>query len=398
MNIFEICKKYFLCPLCKGTIIVKNFENGCDGYIECTECLHRYIIINNIPIMVDFAYVGEEPKRIFFSRYPQLKSCFNSKTQILNEVKLTQIGRWDKQYSTRFFMPERTTPETRKVHIYNILSRNSIKKLHRVIANRRSKFQNQIFLDVGCGVGGLSSIASENFQLYFGMDISFNSVLQSYSEVKAANCIFFVGDAENIPLKNEVVDVTASRWLFEHLDHPQQCSSEMFRILKKGGVAYVDTNHKVFFLTYRWFQMKMRPNSYWKRMEEAGHSHDRFFDRNNLSSIFFDCGFRKVDVNLCYFLWDMVLHLKIMTPVYSFLRENLIGVSNMDSEKDIKKHSIPTPLEIKPKTTFHPSFSKKDHIKNILNVFMNGIFFLLIIDRWLEFFNKGESLIIIAQK
>ena len=48
-----------------------------------------------------------------------------------------------------------------------------------------------------------------------------------------------VGSADNIPLPNESVDSVVSTQVFEHLRYPQKSAEEIYRVLRKGGVALI---------------------------------------------------------------------------------------------------------------------------------------------------------------
>ena len=50
-----------------------------------------------------------------------------------------------------------------------------------------------------------------------------------------------VADAHSLPYADESVDVVHSEAVFEHLYNPGQASKEIYRILKKGGKAYICT-------------------------------------------------------------------------------------------------------------------------------------------------------------
>ena len=50
-----------------------------------------------------------------------------------------------------------------------------------------------------------------------------------------------VADAHRLPYQNESVDAVHCVAVIEHLSDPKQAAQEIFRVLKKGGRAYIDT-------------------------------------------------------------------------------------------------------------------------------------------------------------
>lgn len=84
---------------------------------------------------------------------------------------------------------------------------------------------DQIFLDLGCGIRPSENILPNGIYLdavhFPGVDI--------------------VNSAPNLPFKDESIDLVVSHAVFEHLRDPRQMARELWRILKPGGAAYIDT-------------------------------------------------------------------------------------------------------------------------------------------------------------
>jgi ubiquinone/menaquinone biosynthesis C-methylase UbiE len=58
-----------------------------------------------------------------------------------------------------------------------------------------------------------------------------------------------VGSAENIPWPDSTFDVVFCNNVFEHLPHPERVFSEVFRVLKEGGVFLVKTPNRFHYVT-----------------------------------------------------------------------------------------------------------------------------------------------------
>lgn len=92
--------------------------------------------------------------------------------------------------------------------------------------------RGKIALDYGCGIGGYVNSMKANGWRSIGFDLSKRAVAKAvgYSGVIAG-----VSNAENIPLKNDSVDVVTMNHVLEHLENPAAVVKDVFRILKPGG-------------------------------------------------------------------------------------------------------------------------------------------------------------------
>jgi ubiquinone/menaquinone biosynthesis C-methylase UbiE len=92
-------------------------------------------------------------------------------------------------------------------------------------------------LDVGCGTGTiLSAIAKrkDDGVILAGIDISpeMIRVAKKHMEEKAD---LRVGDAEDLPWKDNSFDVALCLYSFHHYTHPQKALSEINRVITQGG-------------------------------------------------------------------------------------------------------------------------------------------------------------------
>ncbi len=95
-----------------------------------------------------------------------------------------------------------------------------------------------IALDAGCGTGIAEEFLAPHFQRITGVDLSPGMV----AAAKAKNiprCLFEVGDAAQISLRDAQVDVVFSICIFHHANNIQQKQfiSEFKRILRPGGMT-----------------------------------------------------------------------------------------------------------------------------------------------------------------
>lgn len=96
--------------------------------------------------------------------------------------------------------------------------------------------------DIGCGLGYLGWTFWDHFGAdgtYVGVDCSENllreAACMSPAWSEEGNVLFLSGSADQVPLRDEAVDVTMCQTLLMHLTDPEDALSEMVRITKPGG-------------------------------------------------------------------------------------------------------------------------------------------------------------------
>lgn len=95
-------------------------------------------------------------------------------------------------------------------------------------------------VDVGCGSKGilgrkgqrLSGLAPHSI----GIDLD-SEALAKNPNVAYRAC----ASCYSLPLPDSSVDLIVCRWVFEHLEAPEQAMAEFARVLRKGGVVYLKT-------------------------------------------------------------------------------------------------------------------------------------------------------------
>ncbi len=86
-------------------------------------------------------------------------------------------------------------------------------------------------LDLGCGVCRHSDWLADKGYNVVGLDIE-SEHLKECKRVTAVR-----GDAVQLPFRDESMDSLLCCELLEHLQDPHQCIEEVYRVLKKGGIA-----------------------------------------------------------------------------------------------------------------------------------------------------------------
>ncbi len=107
---------------------------------------------------------------------------------------------------------------------------------------------NVYFLEAGCGLG-IWNFMLEKFDKItcsIGVDVS-DSVFQSEryrKSKKLDNITFLKGSVLSLPLKPGSFDFITSFGVVEHFEDPKKPIREMLRVLKPGGVLFIDTPNK----------------------------------------------------------------------------------------------------------------------------------------------------------
>lgn len=95
--------------------------------------------------------------------------------------------------------------------------------------------KKQILLDVACGDGEITKKFKDNFKLIIGIDLNKNQIEKAKENNFNKNVIFRKENAENLPFRNETIDVIISNCALEHFKNDEKALNEMQRVLKKQG-------------------------------------------------------------------------------------------------------------------------------------------------------------------
>lgn len=96
-------------------------------------------------------------------------------------------------------------------------------------------------LDIACGTGYGSQFIAKHAAHVYGVDISEEAIKYAEKNYPAKNLTYKVGDGNQIPLKDGVVDAVVSMETIEHIEDQETFLSEVKRVLKPGGNFYVST-------------------------------------------------------------------------------------------------------------------------------------------------------------
>ena len=85
-------------------------------------------------------------------------------------------------------------------------------------------------LDLGCGEKPYKPYFKGTYSEYIGLDPRFIAQPE------------IVATGEYLPFRNEVLDVCICTQMLEHSEEPNQVVSEIYRILRNGGILFLSTH------------------------------------------------------------------------------------------------------------------------------------------------------------
>ncbi len=148
--------------------------------------------------------------------------------------------------------------------------------------------EGDVVLDVACGNGTLLKELSKKAKIQAnGIDISENMI--HAAKMRYPNMSFEVNPCCPLEWDDESIDVITVCCAFHHFDDPQGFVNECKRVLKKKGTVYIaDPN---FGAVLRFFA-----NRFWFPFSKSGDV--RIYSKKELETIFYDIGFKTVQVYL----------------------------------------------------------------------------------------------------
>lgn len=238
--------KWLRCPSCYSTALELHvFEEAgesivVNGVLVCTDCDMPYRIYNRLPEML-----VQEPA--WFTMTDEFSTRFQ---QELAELNLDR-GRPDPAKLVDEHKTGQAEIFDEIVHNYSRMTDSVFwREVDRRIANLwRPKLQSaSMVVEVGCGNGRISRPLATDGRVVVGVDIS-RGMLGRAIEASADNesAHYLMGDAENLPLQDELFDACLIYGVLHHLASPPDCIKEVSRVLLRGGSFFALENNRSMF-------------------------------------------------------------------------------------------------------------------------------------------------------
>ena len=111
-----------------------------------------------------------------------------------------------------------------------------------------SQWQGLKVLDVGCGGGFSCEFMAKKGTITYGIDSSAKCIkaAQRHSCENSLDINYKIGVAEKLPYQDHTFDVVICVDVLEHVSDYYQVVSEIYRVLKPGGIFFYDTINRNF--------------------------------------------------------------------------------------------------------------------------------------------------------
>ena len=100
-------------------------------------------------------------------------------------------------------------------------------------------------LNVGGSTGIIDDFLSEYFSHVVGIDIDDKAISYAMNNYKRENLTFEIGDAMNLHYDSDTFDVLICSQVYEHVPDSKVMMSEIYRVLKPGGVCYFSAGNRL---------------------------------------------------------------------------------------------------------------------------------------------------------
>jgi len=96
-------------------------------------------------------------------------------------------------------------------------------------------------VDCACGVGYGSNYLGKLAKKVIGIDISKDAIAYAREKYQADNLLFIIGDARQIQMENNTIDIFVAIETLEHFKYADKFVHEIYRVLKPGGSLFLST-------------------------------------------------------------------------------------------------------------------------------------------------------------
>lgn len=231
----------FCCLKCKGDLILENFETEeknegivTQGVLVCQACRIFYPISENIPFLLDSGYYEYFDIKSFVKKWQQRFNFDNYSLLDRKTIpeKLKQLNFYNEDSSCYDDLVSHS--KFWKVSDWNVL-RRWLRELPK----------DSTILDIGCGTGRCAIPLTLSGRRVVATDLSIGMLRCAISKSRQAgvgNITYFLADAEDLPLKDNLFSTVISFGLLHHANDPSAIVKEAKKLLKDKGAFYALEN------------------------------------------------------------------------------------------------------------------------------------------------------------
>ncbi|MHC4461807.1 MAG: class I SAM-dependent methyltransferase [Planctomycetota bacterium] len=118
------------------------------------------------------------------------------------------------------------------------IRRHKAKKTISVLEDYLGDLKQLSALDIGCSKGLMTELYAEKFKKVSGIDVDEPAVEFAIENNSRTNVEFYVKDGMATGFEDESFDVVICTHVYEHVPDSRRLMSEIYRLLKVGGVCY----------------------------------------------------------------------------------------------------------------------------------------------------------------
>ena len=195
-------------------------------------------------------------------------------------------------------IPQQLRAYDTKIANYAKVTQNRVEKFEARLATIRQLVTNQkeniSFLDVGASAGTLVQTANQSGFRAWGIEPSIGGTKAAYNE----GVVLPQAKAEALPFKSEVFDIVHSHHVFEHLEDPLTAAKEIWRVLKPGGLIFLEVPNQFENVMFKRDLLFHRVPQ--RRRNIRSIHHLWFFSLPTIGKLLQEAGFQKINTQTLY--------------------------------------------------------------------------------------------------
>lgn len=154
------------------------------------------------------------------------------------------------------------------------------------VADRLVNLKYDSLLDIGCGTGYLIELLQNRKKAdYYGLDLS--PEMLKMAKAKFGNDVTLKeGEADSLPYKDDTFDVVTCIQSFHHYPYPEKAMSEVYRVLKPGGLYILSDTGMGGFMKWIYNHLLL------KKVNSGDYA---VYSKRDIGDLMTACGFSVID-------------------------------------------------------------------------------------------------------